>query len=186
MIDTKISDLLERNNKDGVRSKAIKEIGLTSDFREAGYILEDGKMLDFSGKRDGGEPRTRNMDHREICRALDTGDKGATGDQCLEVFTRRNNIRFGMTQFKPDINIDLNTYQTPTDKQKRTLQNGFLVCKRLNQSQSERFKCNVAYDVWNNDLSRCQSEYIDNAPANTINYVLEQHSKCKTTDKSMV
>ena len=34
----------------GFTEKAVKHFGLTVDFREAGFILPDGKMLDFSGR----------------------------------------------------------------------------------------------------------------------------------------
>jgi len=47
-------------------TKAIDRFGLTSDPKEAGYILIDGRMLDFSGKKDGGESGRRAMDHREV------------------------------------------------------------------------------------------------------------------------
>ncbi len=47
-------------------SLARKTFGLTGDFREAGYMLRSGSLLDFSGKRDGGPAHVRYMDHREI------------------------------------------------------------------------------------------------------------------------
>lgn len=46
--------------------KAKKHFGVTSDPREAGYIMPDGQMLDLSGKNDGGDPGHRARDHREI------------------------------------------------------------------------------------------------------------------------
>lgn len=46
------------------RKKAQTEYGTTTNFAEAGYILPDGKMLDFKGE--GGAPGQRGMDHREI------------------------------------------------------------------------------------------------------------------------
>lgn len=47
--------------------KSAKErMGTTQDIREAGYILPDGTLLDFSGKREGGPRGARAMDHREI------------------------------------------------------------------------------------------------------------------------
>lgn len=47
-------------------AKAAAIFGLTDDFREAGYILRNGTMLDFSEKRDGGVPGMRAMDHRRV------------------------------------------------------------------------------------------------------------------------
>lgn len=51
--------------------KAVQYFGTTSDFREAGYILPDGTMLDFSGKQNGGLPGMRLLDHREVAEILD-------------------------------------------------------------------------------------------------------------------
>ena len=47
-------------------SEQIKEFGLTKDVREAGYLLPDGRMLDLSGKNQGGTPGQRSLDHREV------------------------------------------------------------------------------------------------------------------------
>lgn len=43
-----------------------KRFGITTDFREAGWILPDGIMLDFSGKNEGGRPHYRSLDHSEV------------------------------------------------------------------------------------------------------------------------
>lgn len=42
------------------------KLGTTSSPNEAGYIMRDGRMLDLSGKRDGGPAGVRYMDHREV------------------------------------------------------------------------------------------------------------------------
>jgi len=41
-------------------------MGTTDDLAEAGYILPDGTLLDFSGRREGGDAGQRSMDHRQI------------------------------------------------------------------------------------------------------------------------
>jgi hypothetical protein len=46
--------------------KIIRTLGLTEDFRECGYILTNGKMLDLSGKNQGGWPGRRSLDHRQL------------------------------------------------------------------------------------------------------------------------
>jgi hypothetical protein len=51
---------------DGIVKKAKSEFGITTNPREAGYILDDGTVLDFSGKREGGPANERYMDHREV------------------------------------------------------------------------------------------------------------------------
>ena len=54
-----------------LETAAIEEFGTTDDPREAGYILQDGTMLDFSGKVEGGSPGTRSYDHRQIGSIMD-------------------------------------------------------------------------------------------------------------------
>ena len=46
--------------------KAIQRFGLTENINEAGYLLPDGRMLDFSGKKEGGTAGYRSYDHRQI------------------------------------------------------------------------------------------------------------------------
>jgi hypothetical protein len=50
-----------------IERRAVALYGTTSSRFEAGYILRDGSMLDFSGKKDGGSAGARAMDHREVC-----------------------------------------------------------------------------------------------------------------------
>jgi len=52
---------------------AKKVFGTTLNRKEAGYILPDGSMLDFSGKREGGTANIRAFDHREITRLYEKG-----------------------------------------------------------------------------------------------------------------
>ena len=56
---------------------AKKQFGLTKDYREAGYILPDGGLLDFSGKRDGGTPGNRAYDHRDIGKIIPDEFRGS-------------------------------------------------------------------------------------------------------------
>jgi hypothetical protein len=64
----KESDIKSKQAPDAkqLNNSAINHFGLTNDIYEAGYILDNGKMLDFSGKRQGGDPGERVMDHREV------------------------------------------------------------------------------------------------------------------------
>lgn len=59
----------------GIRSSAVfkrakKEFGTTRDPNEAGWLLPDGSMLDFSEKNEGGPPGGRSLDHRAIERVV--------------------------------------------------------------------------------------------------------------------
>lgn len=95
-------------------TKAAREFGLTTDPREAGYIIENGSMLDFSGKREGGTPGTRVFDHRDIGRA--TGKGGTDG---MVAFMMEGNLRVdGNSGF-----VDM--YTPPTTKQKLALRKFF-------------------------------------------------------------
>ena len=55
---------------EGTFNKAKETFGITKDPLEAGYVLPDGEMLDFSGRHEGSDERDikgqRYSDHREI------------------------------------------------------------------------------------------------------------------------
>ena len=55
----------ERGLSANVDFARMRELGLTDDWREAGYITPRGALIDLSGKREGGERGTRSYDHRE-------------------------------------------------------------------------------------------------------------------------
>lgn len=73
-------------------SNAIEHFGLTDDPQEAGYILPDGTMLDFSGKNEGNTEYSyyrignRSRDHREVAFAL--GDDFPGGTEGMNAFMR--------------------------------------------------------------------------------------------------
>lgn len=52
-------------------NKAIEYFGTTTNLSLAGYILPDGRLLDFSGKKFGSDGRSRTIDHREVGDAYD-------------------------------------------------------------------------------------------------------------------
>lgn len=78
---------------------ARKTFGITTDFREAGYLMRNGSMLDFSGKRDGGESGVRYMDHREIAEVFSDGEISDERTQYgnntayMDAFISEGNIR---------------------------------------------------------------------------------------------
>ena len=54
-----------------------KHFGVTGNFRVAGYLLPDGKLLDFSGKHWGDTTsRMRQVDHRDVQEVLNRGNNG--------------------------------------------------------------------------------------------------------------
>ena len=70
-------------------TKVVRHFGYTNDLSEAGYILPNGGLLDFSGKREGGQFGTRARDHREI--GMATGEGGTEG---MIDFILKGAIRF--------------------------------------------------------------------------------------------
>lgn len=89
---------------------AIKEFGTTKDPHEAGYVLPDGRMLDFSGKRDGGTPGERSYDHREINRA--------DGIDSMQDAMSKGAVRFSKP---PDGSVVVHHSQPMTETQKRVI-----------------------------------------------------------------
>ena len=61
-------------------SKMMKHFGTTTNYDVAGYMLKNGKMLDFSGKHWGDDYSTsRQVDHRDIQEVIDRGNNGING-----------------------------------------------------------------------------------------------------------
>lgn len=176
-------ELVELNLPEKLNLKAIKEFGLTSDFREAGYVLNDGRLLDLSGKREGGTPFMRSFDHREVCRAIETGSKGISGNECMLFFERQGNIRFGTYGFfkgrVPEANISFNTFQEPNVKQVAVLREAIRFCKK----EGGVDKCSFAYDVYYDNGNRCKVGFVENASPKDVNLALEDLRKCKLEGK---
>lgn len=72
---------------------AKKYFGTTYKINEAGYLLTDGELLDFSGKHNGGSGGYRTVDHRDITDAFeeDYGDGSYSGGMLR--FMQAGNIR---------------------------------------------------------------------------------------------
>lgn len=100
-------------------NRAKQEIGTTTDLREAGYLTPDGEYLDFSGKKHGGQPGRRSMDHREIAdiytdEEYDNAESKysnlGTATAIMQDFIDEGNIRL-----MPEQGIDISL--EPTDAQ---------------------------------------------------------------------
>lgn len=180
-------ELFELNPPEKLNLKAIKEFGLTSDFREVGYVLKDGRLLDLSGKREGGTAFMRSFDHREVCRAIEIGGKGISGNECMLFFERQGNIRFAMYGFRkglvPETNISLNTFQEPTVKQISALREAIRFCKKEGGADACSFAYDVYYDVGWRAGGRCKEGFVENASPKDVNLLLEDLRKCKIEEK---
>ncbi|CAK0764316.1 hypothetical protein CCP3SC15_300013 [Gammaproteobacteria bacterium] len=72
-------------------SKVKRYFGVTENPNIAGYITGDGKMLDFSGRRQGNTgATTRALDHRDIGAVIEDSPGGTEG---MRLFMREGNIR---------------------------------------------------------------------------------------------
>jgi len=105
-------DVLPGESKATIET-AIKVFGTTGDYNEAGYLLPDGQLLDFSGKREGGTPGTRSYDHRDIGRAGGPGGTEGMMDFAADTGAIRMSVNSGTGFF--DI------YSRPTAVQRRIM-----------------------------------------------------------------
>lgn len=104
------------DERDKLFKDAKNEFGTTRDFREAGYLLPDGSMLDFSEKKNGGEPGRRGADHRDIARVINDRSYG-TMTEYLDDF-----INEGAIRLIPESGA-FSVAQQPTKEQKNMLRN---------------------------------------------------------------
>lgn len=141
-----------------IQQKLLSHFGATSNPKEAGYILNDGTMLDLSGRHYAagyinkkpipGQPDylrgRRNVDHRELPEGLDF----------TEVQSKGNAIR--ISDINGDLNIQLTKGQNVTDEQWNTL-------SRMKQ----REKGKIYYDI--SDLSKDST--LDSGEAKSIEHL---------------
>lgn len=76
-----------------LQDSAVKIFGLTDDPKEAGFILQDGRMLDFSGKTHGGIAGIRAQDHREVAAAY---PEDADAPDFHDFLTETGAVRLGV------------------------------------------------------------------------------------------
>jgi hypothetical protein len=108
--DREIQPITESEIKD-----LAKHFGTTGNFRVAGYLLTDGKLLDFSGKHWGDTTsRTRQVDHRDVQEVIGNRDS-MNGTNAMVDMIGSGNIRL----MPEDGGINLAVY--PNEKQRRVL-----------------------------------------------------------------
>ena len=72
---------------------ALAHFGRTFSWNETGYLTQDGKKIDFSGKHDGGPGGYRTVDHRDISEALGLDYGGDDYSGSMVQFMSEGNIR---------------------------------------------------------------------------------------------
>lgn len=147
------SELYDKINSIGIDESVIREsidlfgmakdyFGITNDFRECGFILPDGSMLDLSGRHTGAKEEDvsgrRRIDHRSVEHI--SNDKAyVTLTRFLEAGAIRCDIRSGM----------INLIKRPTQEQVSLLTRFILRCKgnvALEIGDDEIFIDYVEYD----------------------------------------
>ena len=93
------------------RKLAVEQFGTTDRFEQAGYILPDGRMLNFA-QNDG----TRDTDHREILDAFGPAEV-SNGTEALNEFLADGNVR--VMAEAPGVDIAAKT--PPTEQQLRQI-----------------------------------------------------------------
>ena len=77
---------------DALTNSAVMNFGITSDPSEAGYILPDGRMLDFSGRHwGGGDGGSRLVEHNDVGEV--EGIEGGGTDAMVEFMSRTGAMR---------------------------------------------------------------------------------------------
>lgn len=94
--------------------KAVAHFGTTHNIKECGYILTDGKMLDFSGFKFGGLRGYRSIDHREIA---DIYEIEISGNDAMIDFMNQGNIRVNSESG----GLDISNMSMLTKEQKSTI-----------------------------------------------------------------
>lgn len=101
-------------SKEQLFSRAKEHFGTTNNYKETGWILPDGSMLDFSGKKEAASRiGKRGYDHRKIASIL---SEGAEGGEALFFFEKAGALRFsyidrGNLAVSLDVNADLTEAQ---------------------------------------------------------------------------
>ena len=122
-VSTVVTKQAEVSKKFSLEPKEVAEnvkqaetyFGTTYKISEAGYILTDGKMLDFSGRHEGAHGGYRTVDHRDITDALGEEYGGDDYSGGLVQFMSEGNIRVS-----PEIG-GINLSVAPNKTQRSTL-----------------------------------------------------------------
>lgn len=117
-----------RKTNNAIEQEAVAHFGTTDNFKTAGYLLQDGQLLDFSGAHwlDGydeayiknwkAKNNIRQVDHEDIFEAYELAGSDFPSDSGLD-FMRRGNIRI----VPESPGIELSSATEPTAEQYRTL-----------------------------------------------------------------
>ena len=171
MIDTPLSskqekELAQLNKKSNMVARAKRKFGLTPNCQEAGFILDNGTMLDFTNRKGGNRSGIKTHEHEDIAEILKSkaGDPLFSTDAIAFFQKHANALRFGVVQYsttgKSDVFVQIEEEQKPTKAQFHTL---VKCCTNLNTA-------NIAYDVYKGGFhgKRLVSREIENPKCSII------------------
>ena len=151
-------------NTDARIAEAVEKFGYTPYFHNAGYVLPDGKMLNFgSEKGKYSSPRTR--DHRAIKAVYDD----VSGSEAIYRFMSEGNIR--LVTLSPG--IELGTKIAPTTSQYNT------IARFIANSKGKRY-FSVDFTDENGNVVGT-NEYEGNVSAEEVLYDIKQYYKTGET-----
>lgn len=93
---------------------AEQHFGTTYKISEAGYLLTDGNLLDFSGRHEGAPGGYRTVDHRDITDALDEDYGGDNYSDGMIRFMGEGNIRLSPESGGINLSVKPNKAQLST------------------------------------------------------------------------
>lgn len=132
-----------------VFDRAVAEFGVTDNPVVAGFILPDGRMLDFEGGDGGGY--TRGLDHRSIT-AVQGSNADDAGTEAMLLFMGRGAVRMSM-QRAGDLFLDI--VRAPTRAQWSTIADligmvdeGIFEITKLRKVRGEVRSSRVAEMTW--------------------------------------
>ncbi len=102
----------KRQLKKSIIEKAKAKFGLTEDILEAGYVLGNGSMLNFSGGFEG----ERNLEHMEVVELYGKDVGSGYESKYMSIFQREANA-IRISESEGSLSIQLNIGQNPTDAQ---------------------------------------------------------------------
>ena len=102
----------KRQPNKSILEKAKAKFGLTEDILEAGYVLDNGTMLSFSGGFKG----ERNLDHAKVIELYNKHMGSGHESKYVSIFQRETNA-IRISESEGNLSIQLNIGQNPTHAQ---------------------------------------------------------------------
>lgn len=140
---------------------SVDEFGLTENPFEAGFILPNGHMLDFSDKRYGGRGGNRPRDHSEIAMAYEEYE-GETPDMG-EFVQETGAISVGIT----DTQLNLRVAKTPSPQQMEFVLSASkgrdtFIDKIKDTEEGYTTTDSAAFEAFDDGVSQRIKSYLDN------------------------